>query len=96
MIEEIYEAEKGVEFMTSTRGDWGNTAFAGHLTWHLTLYYYGKPNNIVIRKPQGLSAPGSMILKAYNNYYHIGLIKAVVRNKLDTCRRMVFLSSLAI
>ena len=42
VIEEIYEAERGVEFMTSTREDWGNTIFAGHLTWHLTLYYYGK------------------------------------------------------
>jgi hypothetical protein len=42
VIEEIYEAERGVEFMTSTRDDWGSTIFAGHLTWHLTLYYYGK------------------------------------------------------
>ena len=31
--------------MTSTREDWGNTVFAGHLTWHLTLYYFGRHRN---------------------------------------------------
>ena len=41
VIEEVYEAEKGVEFMTSTRENWGSTVLSGHLTWHLTLYYFG-------------------------------------------------------
>ena len=41
VIEEAREIESGVEFMTSTREDWRGTAFEGHLTWHLTLFYLG-------------------------------------------------------
>ena len=42
MIEETYEARKGVEFLTSTRGEWRGISFEGHLVWHLALYYLGK------------------------------------------------------
>ena len=42
VIEEAHDAEDGVEFLTSTRKDWGDTSFAGHITWHLTLYHLGR------------------------------------------------------
>ena len=41
VIEETEEARKGVEFLTSTRGEWAGIPFEGHLIWHLTLYYLG-------------------------------------------------------
>ena len=42
VLEEAHDAEDGVEFLTSTRKDWGDSLFAGHITWHLTLYYLGE------------------------------------------------------
>ena len=42
VIEEIDEAKKGVEFLTSTREEWRGISFEGHLIWHLALYYLGK------------------------------------------------------
>ena len=42
VFEEVHEAERGVEFMTTTRKDWRGSSYEVHITWHLTLYYLGK------------------------------------------------------
>ena len=42
VIEEAREAKSGVEFLTTTRDDWKGSVFGCHITWHLTLYYFGK------------------------------------------------------
>ncbi|CAI8034667.1 Tetratricopeptide repeat protein 38, partial [Geodia barretti] len=39
VIEETKEAGEGVEFLTGSRGDWSDTVYNNHLTWHLTLYH---------------------------------------------------------
>jgi tetratricopeptide (TPR) repeat protein len=41
VIEETKEAGEGVEFLTGSRGDWSDTVYNNHLTWHLTLYRLG-------------------------------------------------------
>ena len=38
-MEEEHDASSGVEFLTSTRSDWCDSTFGGHITWHLTLYH---------------------------------------------------------
>ena len=43
VIEEAREAKNGVEFLTTTRDDWKDSVFGCHITWHLTLYYFGEP-----------------------------------------------------
>ena len=43
VIEEAREARNGVEFLTTTRDDWKDSMFGCHITWHLTLYYFGEP-----------------------------------------------------
>ena len=43
VFEEVHEAEKGVEFLTTTREDWRGSVYEVHITWHLALYYLGKP-----------------------------------------------------
>ena len=40
VYEETCDAREGVEFLTRTRSDWEGM-FAGHITWHLTLLYFG-------------------------------------------------------
>ena len=42
VIEEAHEAKNGIEFLTTTRDDWKGSVFGCHITWHLTLYYFGK------------------------------------------------------
>ena len=41
MIEESQRVEKGVEFLLSTRKNWQDCLLGHHITWHLTLYYFG-------------------------------------------------------
>lgn len=41
VIEETHDAKDGVEFLSSTRPKWEKSAFGGHITWHLTLHYFG-------------------------------------------------------
>ncbi len=38
--EELCDPREGVEFLVRTRSDWSGE-FAGHITWHLILYYLG-------------------------------------------------------
>ena len=45
VFEEVHEAERGVEFMTTTREDWRGSSYEVHITWHLALYYLGKQRN---------------------------------------------------
>ena len=47
VFEEVHEAERGVEFMTTTREDWRGSSYEVHITWHLALYYLGKHTFIV-------------------------------------------------
>ena len=42
VLEETKDAQKGVDFMRSTRENWQNTPYNFHLLWHLSLYYIGK------------------------------------------------------
>ena len=42
MIEEEKDAESGVEFLTSSRENWKDSLYGGHLTWHLALYHLGE------------------------------------------------------
>ena len=42
VIEEEKDAESGVEFLTSSRENWKDSLYGGHLTWHLALYHLGK------------------------------------------------------
>ena len=42
VMEETKDAQKGVDFMRSTRENWQNTPYNFHLLWHLSLYYIGK------------------------------------------------------
>ena len=42
VLEETRDACDGVDFLTSTRPNWENSAFGNHLAWHLTLRYFGK------------------------------------------------------
>ena len=42
VMEETKDAQKGVDFMCSTRKNWQNTPYNFHLLWHLSLYYIGK------------------------------------------------------
>eukprot|EP00731_Ephydatia_muelleri_P026005 Em0018g105a len=39
VIEEEKDAESGVEFLTSSRENWKDSLYGGHLTWHLALYH---------------------------------------------------------
>lgn len=48
VIEETSEAKNGVEFLTTTREDWTGISFEGHIIWHLTLYYLGKYNVVLM------------------------------------------------
>lgn len=41
VLEESHEASDGMEFLTKTRSDWDKSVFGGHITWHLTLHYFG-------------------------------------------------------
>jgi hypothetical protein len=41
VMEESYDAQDGVEFLTSTRPNWETSAFGNHIAWHLTLHYFG-------------------------------------------------------
>lgn len=42
VMEESHDAPDGVEFLTSTRPNWKNSAFGNHIAWHLALHYFGK------------------------------------------------------
>ena len=44
VIEEVHKAEKGVDHLISTRQQWSSCLLSHHITWHLTLFYFG--NNI--------------------------------------------------
>ena len=48
MIEETKEAGEGVEFLTGSRGDWSDTVYNNHLTWHLTLYHLGGCGSVTL------------------------------------------------
>ena len=41
VLEESHDAGDGVDFLTQTRSDWDKSVFGGHITWHLTLHYFG-------------------------------------------------------
>lgn len=41
VIEESHDAKDGIDFLTETRSDWEKSLFGGHITWHLTLHYFG-------------------------------------------------------
>ena len=45
VFEEVHEAERGVEFMTTTREDWKGSSYEVHIAWHLALYYLGEQRN---------------------------------------------------
>ena len=41
VIEEARDPTTGIELLISTRGDWTGI-LQGHITWHLTLFYFGE------------------------------------------------------
>ena len=45
VIEEERDPATGIEFCLSSRQNWKGCMLENHITWHMTLYYLGKPTS---------------------------------------------------